>query len=336
MTLFRRNTIFLALLFFGFTVSAQPAESLTGRETNALPSTSGNNKPAEGQRIVVVTGARFSYKLVQKWIDDYNKVNPQVQIIIEARGSADPAKYDILAEVYQHEDDIRKSREYINVGRYAILPVAASQSAFAKIYSDKGLTTELINQVFFHDIFADKEKEQKIKAPFTVYTRLQKAGAPIVFTKYFGYEQKDIKGKAIAGADEHLLKALLRDSTGVSYLPLPLIYDQQTKKPIDGLAVLPVDFNGNGRVSDEEKFYGDQNTVVQRLESENPKDIKNIPIEYLHLSVDKQNASPEAIDFLKWVNENGQKDLHDFGYLKPEARYFEKEKFIEFASKKGR
>jgi hypothetical protein len=56
----------------------------------------------------------------------------------------------------------------------------------------------------------------------------------------------------------------------------------------------------------------------------------------LHLSIDKQNASAEAIAFLKWVNENGQDDLNKFGYLKPEANRFEKEKFNEFASKHGK
>jgi phosphate transport system substrate-binding protein len=332
---FHRSTSVIALLLLSFSLSAQTGEPLARAERKEVQLSSAQS-PATPQKVVVVTGARFSYKLVQKWIDDYNKVNPQVQIIIESRGSADPAKFDILAEVYEQEEDIRKNREYINIGRYAILPVANSNSAFAKTYADKGLNADQISQIFFHDIFADKEKQKEIKAPYTVYTRLQKAGVPYVFTKYFGFEQKDIKGKAIAGADEHLMKALLRDSTGVTYLPLALIYDQESRKPIQGLTVLPVDLNGNGKVNDEEKFYGDLNTVIEKLESEDRKNIKNLPIEYLHLSIDKQNASPEAIDFLKWVNENGQADLHDFGYLNPEAKRFEKETFNEFASKRGK
>lgn len=286
------------------------------------------------QKIVVITGNRFSYKIVQQWIDDYNNINPDVQIIIEARGSSDPAKFQILAEVYPQEEDIRKNREYINIGRYAILPVANSKSEFAKYYADKGLTEDLIKQIYFNDIFADTEKQKKIEAPYTAYTRLQKAGAPFVFTKYFGYQQKDIKGNAIAGADEHLVKAVIRDSTGITYLPLSLIYDQQTRKPVDGLTVLPVDFNGNKKVTDDEKFYADLDKVIEQLEAKEPGDIKNIPIEYLHLSVDKQTATREAIDFLKWVNENGQKYLHEFGYLLPEAKHYEKERFKEFASKR--
>jgi ABC-type phosphate transport system substrate-binding protein len=331
--IFHRNFTLGIALFASVSTFAQSGEALARAEKPGLAQQS-SERPA--QQVVIVTGARFAYKLVEKWIDDYNKINPNVQIIVESRGSADPLKFDILAEVYQHNEEIQKTREYINVGRYAVLPVATANSSFAKIYVDKGLNKDLIKQIFFHDIFADKEKQKPIKAPFTPYTRLQKAGVPTVFANYFGHEQKDIKGNAIAGADSHLLKALLRDSTGVSYLPLPLIYDQQTRKPIDGLAVLPVDFNGNGKITDDEKFFNDIDKVIEQLEATDKKDIKNIPIEYLHLSIDKQNASTEAIEFLKWVNENGQADLHTFGYLTPEGNRFEKEKFNEFASKRGR
>ena len=285
-------------------------------------------------KVVLITGTRFCYLLIQKWIDDYNIVNPQVQVIIESRGTQDPAQYDILVEVYEQDEEIKKEREYLYVARYGILPVANSKSEFAKIYAEKGINQDLINQLFFHDIYADKKKEQDIKAPYTIYTRLQKAGAPIVFTKYFGYEQKDIRGKAIAGSDEHLLKAILRDSTAVSYLPLTLIYDHASRKPVPGLTVLPVDWNGNGRVSTDEKFYDDLTRVIQRLEETDSKDINNLPIGYVHFSVNKINARTEAVEFLRWVMANGQNDLHDFGYLKPASIGIDNQKFEQFASKR--
>ena len=54
------------------------------------------------------------------------------------------------------------------------------------------------------------------------------------------------------------------------------------------------------------------------LESTSAKDLNNVPIGYLHFSVDKKSASADAVAFIKWVIDNGQKDLSDFGYLKPE------------------
>jgi phosphate transport system substrate-binding protein len=273
---------------------------------------------AQNTSVVRITGVRFTYPLVEQWIEQYNKVNPDVQIIIESRGTQDPSSYDILIEAYEQSEDVKKDREYAYVGRYAILPVANSTSRFAKTYVLRGLTTQTIKQIFFHDLFADKDKEEKIDAPFTTYTRLQKAGSPIVFASYFKYEQKDIVGKGIAGSDEHLLKAVLRDTTGVSFLPTPMIY-AKSGMPITGLTPIPVDLNGNGRVSDDEKFYNSRSTVIDRLTNANGKDIHNVPIEYIHLSVDKKTARPEAVAFIKWVVDNGLGNIKEFGFLPAES-----------------
>ena len=177
------------------TIDASPGTFTT--ETKLLPSPGPKNQ----EKIVIITGVRFSYPLIQKWIDDYNAVNPNVQIIIESRGSSDPAHYDLLIEAYEPDTEAKKERKYLYIARYAVLPVSNSNSTFTRIYEAKGLNQELIQQLFFHDLFADKQKEQNIKVPYTIYTRLQKAGAPITFTKYFGFQQKDIRGKAIAGSD---------------------------------------------------------------------------------------------------------------------------------------
>lgn len=328
-----KTTLFLALVARLSVGNAQAIVAQGAFENPPVASIkkvgTGKDVARKADNIVIITGARFSYPLLQKWIDDYSKTNPDVQVIIESRGSADPAQYDILAEVYEQDASVKATREYINVGRYAVLPVANSRSAFSKYYADKGLNNDLITQLFFHDAYSEK-KETAIKAPFTVYTRLQKAGAPIVFTRYFGFDQKDIKGKAIAGSDENLFKALVRDSNAVSYLPLTLLYDHVSRKQAAGITILPVDINGNGKVTDDEKFYDNLDKVIEQIEG--AKNIKNIPVASLHLSVDRENAKPEAIAFLRWVRVNGQKDLHNFGYLNPDDNRDETS-FENFASK---
>ena len=331
-----KSLFVLTLVLFDFAFSSvQRPQDLTASISKSSDTSSVTTAQTEkNQQVVRITGVRFAYPLVQQWIDDFNKEYPDVQVIIESRGSTDPSQYEILIEAYEHTDEFKKDRAYAYVGRYPILPVANCKSGIAKLYLDKGLDKDLITQLFFHDIYADKEKQEEIKAAFTIYTRLQKAGAPITFANYFGYQQKDIQGKAIAGADEHILKALLRDTTAVSYLPVSLIYDRDTKRSIEGISVLPVDLNGNGRVNDEEKFYNDLPTVVQRLENTSPKDLNNVPIGYLHFSVVGKSASADAVTFIKWVIENGQKNLNDYGYLKPEPEKLEKGKSELFASKR--
>ena len=338
----RHLLLLVALFLFITTTQGQETAIVAPEKTEVIADSRAkgevslkNYTPEERtqNKIVAITGVRFTYPLVQKWIDDYNKINPDVQVIIESRGTNDPTKYDILIEAYEPDADKKASRDYLYIGRYAVLPAANSHSAFSKTYSVKGLNRDFIKQLFFHDIFASKSDQATVKAPYVVYTRLQKAGAPIIFSKHFGYQQKDIHGKAIAGADEHLLKALLRDSIGLSYLPLNLLFDQ-AGKPVEGATILPVDLNGNNKVSEEEKFYSDLAIIIQRLEERKQDEINNVPIEYLNVSIDKNSSNPEAIAFLKWILQNGQNDLHAFGFLKPEQARLEKEKQNEFVLKR--
>lgn len=64
------------------------------------------------------------------------------------------------------------------------------------------------------------------------------------------------------------------DSTGIYYLPTPLIFGPATKKPVNGLSVIPVDLDGNGRINDDARFYDDRATVIQKLEQADQKDIQ--------------------------------------------------------------
>ncbi len=197
----------LVLLSFGFTSLAQESK-------------------------VVITGVRFSYPLVNAWIEAYKASHPSANIQIESRTTTDPAKYDLLIEAYEPDSLQKETRDFVYIGRYALLPVGNSNSAFVKAYGERGVTEDVIRQAYFTNPYGEKEHGKKIEVDYTVYTRLQKAGAPITLAKYFGFEQSNIKGKAIAGADEHLIKAVLKDSSAISYATLGLVYDVKDKKTI--------------------------------------------------------------------------------------------------------
>ena len=307
------KTIKTLLLAAGLSFSLSPLAFSQGQSSNK----------------VVITGVRFAYPLVDKWIKEYTAKNPGAEVVIETRAITDPEKYDLLIEAYEHEKEVKETREYISIARYALLPIANAKSAFAKEYAEKGFNEKTYKQIFFHDIYAEKDKS--ITAPFTIYTRLQKAGAPLTFAKYFGYEQQQIKGKTIAGADEHLIKALLKDETGITYTVPGLAYDLNTRKAAEGITVIPVDLDGNGRVSKEEKSLESLDQVLDRLETEK---VSNVPVEYLHFSIAKNNSNPEAKKFLLWVASHSGEDLRKFGYLKPEPKrlQIEKEKLERFSA----
>lgn len=262
---------------------------------------------------VVITGARFSYPLIEHWITRYKAVRPETQVVIQTRTNTDPAGYDILVEGYEHEENFRATRDYLFVAQYAVIPFANSASPLIRAQSD-GLTSDDIKHIFFHDPLS----ERKVSAlpNVTVYTRLQKAAASAVFAAFYGYTQQNIKGKSIGGTDEHLIKVVQKDTSGVSYSPINLLYDMSSKSLLQGLAPIPVDMDGNKKITVEERSFTSLITLIDFLEKHNNR---SVPTSHLHLSLPKVHHNTEAIRFLQWVAEHGQEALHEFGFLLPES-----------------
>jgi len=283
---------------------------------------------AQSQKEVIITGARFTYPIVEKWIADYEKINPHVKVKIAPRTTTDPSQYDLLIEAYVLTPETQQRREQLHIARYALLPVANEKSPAARALGTRGADKNELTQLFFHDLFAKKEKE--LAFPYVIYTRQQKSGPSITFAKYFGYEHQQIKGKTIAGSDEHLIQAVLKDSLSLSYNHPGLIYDLKTRSVKTGLVLIPIDINGNGRISSEEKKTYGLDELLANLEENTP----HVPIGSIHLSIPKEGYNQEALRFLLWVVANGQRDLHQFGLLTPDAGQLQEdiEKFEQFTS----
>lgn len=282
-----------------------------------------NAQPASTE--VVVSGARFTNGLVEKWIADYEKLHPSTKVRIENKGSMEYSNADLIIYArHLEKPDFDKEKVYIVIGRYAVLPVANANSPLVAYYGSKGFIKADIKQAFFYDPIEGSGKKP-LKAPYNVYTRVQRAPASEVFAAAFGYRQQDLHGRAIAGADEHLIKSVQRDSLGLTYAPIALIYDPATGLPLAGLQVIPVDFDDNGKVAEEERFYDDLKSVIEKL---NQATSANIPNEDIFIAVNAYNAKPEAVQFLQWILNEGQSQLEGYGYLLPDPKNLQKQRQV--------
>src|SRR5690348_14461212 len=123
-TLLTKITSIASIFIFSVALQAQaqtdPFASSRGGELHAT-------RTPGSQKAVKITGVRFSYPLIQKWIDEFEVVHPEIQVIIESRGTSDPTQYDILVEGYEHPESTRLDREYVYVAQYAVLPIASAK-----------------------------------------------------------------------------------------------------------------------------------------------------------------------------------------------------------------
>ena len=84
-----------------------------------------------------------------------------------------------------------------------------------------------------------------------VYTRSDACGAAQTFASWFDSKQEELHGTAVFG-DPGIAGAVSKDKWGIGFNNLAYAYDAQTHRARPGLAVLPIDIDGDGDIGPEE------------------------------------------------------------------------------------
>ena len=108
-------------------------------------------------------------------------------------------------------------------------------------------------------------------------------------------------------------------STAVSKNPLAIgfnnigyAYDNNTLKPLDGIRVIPLDVNGNGKIDADEDFYATKDQITKAIaEGKYPSP----PARDLYLVAKGIPTNPVVVAFLKYVLTEGQKVNASVGYI---------------------
>jgi phosphate transport system substrate-binding protein len=271
------------------------------------------------QNYAYLTGTKFTYPLIEKWILEYKKVNPTARIKLLKKGenNTDSANISIVSHKLE-ETKLKQNDSYVQVAEYALLPIANEANPLVKTVVKKGIEEKQLKDIFFktsHDELLSSEElaKKKEKNPYTVYTRATSSCASISFADHFVTKWENINGKGISGDDKHLLQAVLKDTNSISYNNLGYIYDLNTRLPVKGIVILPIDINQNGKLDKEEQIYGTLDQVITYLEN-NP-DEKRIPTAYVNFIFDKSITNETLQLFLNWVLTDGQKYNHELGFF---------------------
>src|ERR1035437_1227738 len=72
---------------------------------------------------IVISGTRFTYPLIEKWIAEYSKVNPTAKFkIAQKLTTGQTADLNIIAH-QPAKEELKANQEIVYAGRYALLPV---------------------------------------------------------------------------------------------------------------------------------------------------------------------------------------------------------------------
>jgi hypothetical protein len=255
-----------------------------------------------------VKAPRFARPLVEKWITEYAKTQPDVEFqIAKGNQSQDNIALNI---VFDNQNTEREEFSHVvYFGEFAVLPITASGSEAAKVLEGKHLNSKKLKQLYFlNDDFDEDVKKIKQFEKLVIYSGSNASSVATSFARNFGEESSNFRGKRISGDDLFLNTALAKDPLGVSFNALPNIFDLKSRHIKENLTIIGIDV----KKSLEDSFSDKASLDELILALENGK-VSEVAVEKIGVSY---NIADDAVNqFLSWVLAQGTKYNHEFGLL---------------------
>ena len=292
---------------------------LAGLTTTAAKKKEDNNK-VELKGDIAVSGAFALYPMAVMWAQEFQKLHPGVVVDVSA-GGAGKGMADVLSGSVDigmvsrqiHPEEISKGAWFAAVTRDAVVATVSAKNPMMKTILAHGAKKENLVNLWvtgkaktWGDIIGSD-----YPYPVSVYTRSDACGAAEVWAGYLGKKQEDLKGIAVYG-DPGIAQTVKGDDLGIGYNNLNFAYDLKTQKPVAGLAILPLDLNGNGTIDPEENFYG---TLAQIDKAIADGKYPSPPARDLYFVSRGKPQRAVVVEFLRYVLTDGQKLVASAGYI---------------------
>ena len=268
---------------------------------------------------IKVSGAWALYPMMVKWAEEYHKINPEVRIDLSA-GGAGKGMADALGglvdigmvsrEIFPEE--IEQGAFWVSVCKDAVVPTVNENNPVLEELLTKGIKKHTFMDIWINGNITTwgEVVDTGVTDKIHVYTRSDACGAAKTWAKYLGYEQEDLLGVAVYG-DPGLAGVVKDDPLGIGYNNINYAYDMETKEPVEGVVVIPLDLNENGKVDEDEDFYNTKDEIVEAIAT---GAYPSPPARDLNL-VTKDKFTGITKEFVKWILTEGQQYVPETGYV---------------------
>lgn len=277
-------------------------------------------KDGELQGEISLSGAFALYPLAVKWTEEFRKLHPGVRIDISA-GGAGKGMTDALSrvvdlgmvsrEVYPAEE--AKGAVAFVVAKDAVIPTVNAKNPVLNDLMKTGLSREAAIKLWITEEYKTWGQLTGTGStiPIHVYTRSDACGAAETWALWLGTTQEDLGGTAVFG-DPGVATAVQKDPLAIGLNNLSYAYDENTRKPNPGLLVLPVDVNGDGKITPDELFYDTKDQLIQAIAEDR---YPSPPARDLYLVANGVPTKPEVVAFIQFILTEGQQYNVPAGYI---------------------
>lgn len=277
-------------------------------------------KSPELSGTITISGAWALYPMGVKWAEEFQKLHPKVRIDVAA-GGAGKGMADCLAGAVDigmisreiNPEEAKRGAWWVPVTVDAVVPTVNAANPLLKGLLAKGVTRGSLVGVWiggsvttWGQLLGTGDTRE-----IHVYTRSDACGAGETWAKYLGKNQEDLEGVGVYG-DPGLAEAVRQDDLGIGYNNINYVFDPKTLRQIPGVAVLPLDLNGNRKLDPEESFYGTRDALVDAIATGK---YPSPPARDLYFAFRGKPESRVVREFVRWVLTGGQKYVPETGYV---------------------
>ena len=282
----------------------------------------GRGQSGEGELsgTITVSGAWALYPMMVRWGEEYHNLHPNVEFDISA-GGAGKGMADALAGAVDigmvsraiYQDEIEQGAFWVKVVRDAVVPTVNANNPHLARLQNQGITQAILEAIWMGEIktWGEVIGDPSVHDEIHVYTRSDACGAADTWAAYLGgHKQEDLKGVAVYG-DPGLASAVSQDPLGIGYNNLNFAYDADTKRPVAGLQVIPLDLNEDSQVNADESFYATKSELMAAISDDR---YPSPPARALNL-VTLHSPGGLIRAFIRWVLTDGQAFAEETGYI---------------------
>lgn len=268
---------------------------------------------------IQLSGAFALYPMVVRWAEEFRKLHPGVKIDISG-GGAGKGMTDALTGVVDlgmvsreiYPEELKRGAFSIPVVKDAVVPTINSKNPEIESIRRIGLRKTVAKRLWNEELKTWGEVlGTNSRLPVHVFTRSDACGAGETFAKWLDTKQENLIATAVYG-DPGVSGAIQKDKVGIGYNNIAYAYDQTDKVPYESIAVIPIDFNDNGRIDPEEDFYQHTDSLIKAI-----KEGRYQPplARDLYLVSKGKPTKPVVIAFLQYALSEGQQYAEDTGFI---------------------
>ena len=121
--------------------------------------------------------------------------------------------------------------------------------------------------------------------------------------------------------DPGLAETVRRDPLGIGFNNIGYVYDAKSRKQVEGLLIIPIDLNENGKIDPEESFYSTLDEVTRAIAA---GVYPSPPARELNL-VTLREFKGVTREFVRWILTEGQRYAPEGGYVPLSEEKLQKE-----------